>query len=237
MDARTGKIARLPLKIREELNRRLLDGESGGKILPWLNAEPAVKKILGEDFEGLAVNDNNLSAWRAGGHQDWLKQREKIARTRELAEYAAQQSQAGGATIADGAAAIASGKLLELLEVVDEATGEKLSSESLVNISRALAALRTTEQNDVKLGIAKKQLKQKDRQIDLDEQIFRRETAAIALKVLSDDRAKSIEAGTGTNAEKIDLMGNHLFGDLWTKAKTLRDQREVGSKQAGPAPQ
>lgn len=38
--ARTGKIARLPVAIREEVNRRLLDGEPASKILPWLNGLP-----------------------------------------------------------------------------------------------------------------------------------------------------------------------------------------------------
>ena len=222
MAARVGKIARLPVRIREELNQRLLDGQAGNKILPWLNSLPEVKRILGEDFEGLAVNDANLSDWRRGGHEDWLKQRARIDRTRELARYAAEQSRAGGASIAEGAAAIASGQILELLEVVDEAAeaaGAKLSADALVKVAGALSSLRSVEQNDVKLSILKKQLKQKDRMIDLDEQRFRQEKAEVALKVLKDERARQIEAGTGTNAEKIEAMGKHLFGELWKPRK------------------
>jgi len=246
--ARQGKIARLPAKIREELNQRLLDGESGSKILPWLNALPRVKEILGEDFEGLAVNDANLSDWRQGGFADWVRQRGRIDRTRELARYAAEQSKANGASIADGAAAIASGQLLELLEIVDEAVedgadlregaqgaaGEapaaarearalpRMTPDTLLKIAAAVSSLRTTEQNDVKLKLQGKLVAQKERQISLDEQKFRRDTAAIAIKVLGDERAKGIEAGTGTNAEKIELMGQHIFGDLWTNAETLK---------------
>ena len=37
---RNGKIARLPLEIREQLNRRLDDGEQGQPDLDWLNALP-----------------------------------------------------------------------------------------------------------------------------------------------------------------------------------------------------
>jgi len=100
---RQGKIARLPARIRDELNQRLLDGESAKKILPWLNGLPEVKTILQEDFEGLFVTDANLSDWRQGGFVEWSRQRERIDRTKELARYAAQQSKAGGASIADGA--------------------------------------------------------------------------------------------------------------------------------------
>ena len=225
MAARVGKIARLPVKIRDEVNRRLLDGETGGKILPWLNSLPEVKRILGEDFEGLAVNDNNLSDWRKGGFEDWLKQRERIARTRELARYAAEQTQAGGQSIAEGAAAIASGQLLELLEAVDEATeatGQKLSADALVKICSALSSLRFTEQNDLKLALKKKEIKQRDRVIELDEQKFLQATATIAVKVLGDARAKAIEAGAGTNAEKIEAMGKHLFGELWKPMPAMK---------------
>jgi len=38
---RTGKITRLPHDLREALNRRLHDGEPGGPLLAWLNAQPA----------------------------------------------------------------------------------------------------------------------------------------------------------------------------------------------------
>jgi len=225
MAARVGKIARLPAKIREELNQRLLDGQSAGRILPWLNALPEVIKALDEDFEGLRINDQNLSDWRTGGFVDWQKSRERITRTRELAQYAAQQSRADRGSIASGAASIAAGHLLEMLEAVDEATGTKITPEALLKIAQAVSIVRVGDQNDVKLAQEKKKIKQKDEQIQLEREKFQRETAEIALKVLSDDRAKSIEAGTGTNAEKLDLMGNHIFGDLWTTAKRIRDQK------------
>jgi len=218
MATRVGKIARLPVKIREELNQRLLDGQTGGKILPWLNALPEVKRILGEDFEGLAVNDNNLSDWRKGGYKDWLKQRARIDRTRELARYAAEQSRAGSASIAEGASAIASGQILELLEAVDEATeaaGAKLSADALVKVAGALSSLRSVEQNDVKLSILKKQLKQKDRQIDLDEQKLRELQVKAVQKALSDERARQIESSDLTNDEKTEQLGQLMFGETW----------------------
>ena len=39
---RHGKIARLPLEVREELNRRLENGEPGDRLVEWLNGMPAL---------------------------------------------------------------------------------------------------------------------------------------------------------------------------------------------------
>ena len=50
--ARTGKIARLPVAIRTELNQRLRDGESGSTLLPWLNAQPEVVTRLSAELAG-----------------------------------------------------------------------------------------------------------------------------------------------------------------------------------------
>jgi hypothetical protein len=41
--SRVGKIARLPEEIREQLNRRLADGEAGSVVLPWLEGLPGVQ--------------------------------------------------------------------------------------------------------------------------------------------------------------------------------------------------
>ena len=41
----SGKIKGLPMAIREELNRRLQDGEEGKELLDWLNARPEVERI------------------------------------------------------------------------------------------------------------------------------------------------------------------------------------------------
>jgi len=37
-EARNGKIARIPLEIREQLNCRLADGEPGNRLVEWLNS-------------------------------------------------------------------------------------------------------------------------------------------------------------------------------------------------------
>jgi len=75
---RTGKIARLPRVVREELNRRLADGESGTKLLGWLNGLPEVLVVLKAEFEGKAIGKQNLWAWKQGGYRDWERREDAM---------------------------------------------------------------------------------------------------------------------------------------------------------------
>ena len=102
-----GKIARLPRNIREELNHRLDDGEPGGRILAWLDALPAVQTMLNAEFGGGRINAQNLSNWRKGGYQHWLKQEERRNLVRELTENAKElAADAGGVEIGNHLSAI-----------------------------------------------------------------------------------------------------------------------------------
>ncbi len=224
-NALKGKIARLPSKVREEVCRRLHEGMSAKRITAWLNALPEVQAVLAAEFEGMPVNDTNITAWRQSGYEDFLRKAERIERTRELSRYAAEQSRANGSTIADGAASIASGKLLELLEAVDEATGDtKLDPEALVNISRALAALRGSEQTDVKLGLEKIKVSQKGEEISLAREKYQRETCELFLKWHADKHANELAAADTSNADKIEKLGQLMFGDTWTPATNTSPQ-------------
>ena len=69
---RTGKIARLPHQIREQLNRRLESSEDYEPILNWLNELPEVKQSLELHFAGRPISKQNLSEWRSGGFSEWL---------------------------------------------------------------------------------------------------------------------------------------------------------------------
>lgn len=94
--AHNGKIGRLPRNIRDELNHRLENGEMAGVILPWLNALPAVQAALAAEFQASPVNEQNLSNWRKGGYQDWLKQQERRNLVRELTANAEELAAAAG---------------------------------------------------------------------------------------------------------------------------------------------
>jgi len=71
--ARTGKIARLPHRIREALNERLREGLPCAEILSWLNALPEVRETLQKRFDGSPMTQDNISRWRHGGYAGWLE--------------------------------------------------------------------------------------------------------------------------------------------------------------------
>ena len=83
---RIGKIGRLPRQVRNELNRRLLEGEPGITLVDWLNGQPSVKAVLDRWFGGRPVTEQNLSEWKQGGFEDWQRQEEARAWVRELGE-------------------------------------------------------------------------------------------------------------------------------------------------------
>ena len=70
---RKGKIARLPRAVRDELNRRLDDGEQGIRLVEWLNGLAEVQAVLKADFDGRPINEQNLSDWKDGGLKDWRR--------------------------------------------------------------------------------------------------------------------------------------------------------------------
>lgn len=87
---RTGKIARLPHHIRDQLNRRLHEGEQAKDLAHWLNSLPEVQAILTAAFGGKPVRPQNLSEWKQGGYRDWLLQHEALELVRRLAEDASE---------------------------------------------------------------------------------------------------------------------------------------------------
>lgn len=224
---RRGKIARLPLSIREELNRRLLENEPARKICAWLMTLPEAVDVC-DEFGEQPIDERNISDWRAGGYADWLRRRESIEDTRELAKWSVQLAKASGGNLSEGAAAILSGKILEVLEDVAKLKSEAGSqtpeqmaamAEAMKSLTDSLSSLRAGDHDRVRLDQNEKKIEQRDEMIGLDREKFQRDTAGIALRILKDDRAKQIEAGTGTNEEKLEVMGKHLFGELW-KART-----------------
>jgi hypothetical protein len=83
---RNGKIARLPKETRDMINRMLDDG------LPY----KVIIDELGEAGEGL--NLQNLTNWRQGGYQEWLKNQELIDRAIARTEHAIELIRETGET-------------------------------------------------------------------------------------------------------------------------------------------
>jgi hypothetical protein len=202
--SRKGKIARCPLAIRQEVNRRLLNGEPASKILPWLNSKEAVLQVLDEHFGEEPVTAQNLSEWRQGGYRDWLKKRERLAHTKELAAYATELGQAAGGSMNDGSAAILAGQFLELLEDPNPVT--------IGAITKAVVLLRDSDLDARKAAQRDRLLEQKERALQLDEKRFQVRTSELFLKWYEDQRAKDITEGSAPKEVKMDQLRLLIFG-------------------------
>src|SRR5436190_54197 len=98
---RNGKIARLPKSIRDELNRRLANGERGTELVAWLNNLPEVQSVVAEQFNGKPVRAQNLSEWKHGGYKDWLNKQEAMELVRHLPAGARELKGADGEPFSD----------------------------------------------------------------------------------------------------------------------------------------
>ncbi len=212
--ARQGKIARLPEPIREELNKRLRNGALGPQILPWLNSHPDVVQVMAEFFAGATINAQNLSDWRNGGYEDWLEKQDRTYRIKELASYAAKLSGANQTSIAEGAAAIASGRLLELLEAATDSE-QKLTAEEIQDIVGSLTSLRSAEIAQQRTDQDAVKLRQKGEELKLAREKFQRDTAEMVLKSARDTAIQQIANAPIDRTAQLDAVGKQLFGDLW----------------------
>ena len=74
-----GKVARLPAKVRNEVNELLYDGTAYSKVIAWLQEQGHP-----------GFNEMNISRWREGGYQAWLIAQERHDHREFLHELAEQ---------------------------------------------------------------------------------------------------------------------------------------------------
>ena len=210
--ARTGKIARLPFAIREELNMRLRDNESGQTILEWLNGL--------EQCQDAPINDANLSLWRQGGFAEWLEDQDRVHKIEKLSNLSLRLAKASGGNLSEGLLAIAAGKLQEALEAgceveIDEASGkEVISGVSVDKLTAAVAKIRAMELEAQKLEVKKVEVEQKGESIALEKAKFQRSTAELFIDYCEDERAKEIALGSETKDTKVAKLIQLWFGEM-----------------------
>lgn len=216
-----GKIARLPARLREQVNQRLHDGQPQGVILPWLNALPEVKTILREHFSGEDVSPDNLSAWRRGQHQRWLSERETLDQTRERCRFAAELAKASGGNLSEGALAQLTGEVMELVEEIAAArrSGQEVNPKLLTAVNKSLVAARAKELDTQAHELKKKQLAQKDRELALAEDKFQMQFAEGFLKWFQDARAREIADSKADKTVKMGELVQLIFGSKPTEVK------------------
>ncbi len=97
----TGKISRLPSQIREQVNRRLADGQPDTIILPWLNGLPEVQQILKDQFGGEPITEQNLSGYRKFAFRRWQLRQQALDFAAEAQDDSRAAAQNGSAHLGD----------------------------------------------------------------------------------------------------------------------------------------
>ena len=144
MSARRGKVARLPVAVREEVNRRLQNGVPGQELVAWLNGLPEVKALLESQFGGVPVSEKNLSGWRRGGFQDALVRERIFVDAQEMAADAKCERTVKDPRLRENLPALLSLRQAALLmNWKNEATPEfQRKLDALSGLSRQILALR-----------------------------------------------------------------------------------------------
>ena len=158
--ARNGKIARMSLDIRNELNRRLQDGESGITLLKWLNRLPAVQAMLARDFEGVPVSNQNLSDWRRGGFAQWQAQRELLEEARETAADASELKEATDGCLTDHLATVLAARYAAALAGWDGETSDDFRHKlrTLRGLCQDIVELRRGDHSGARLKMEQERL-------------------------------------------------------------------------------
>jgi cell division protein FtsB len=187
------KIARLPFEVREELNRRLLDGEQGPALLPWLNSlRPP----------GMApLNDQNLSAWRQGEYADWLVERKEIEAIQKSAEGIRRRLEAGGLSVLDEGIYHLAASLTDVARTNPEAAGEITAH--LVKLKTVAVAAENAKTNARRTDIAAENSR-------LERDKFKLRFAEGFLEFAARARALEIAQGSGSNADKITALISYM---------------------------
>jgi hypothetical protein len=152
-----GKIARLPHKIRERLNRKLRDGQKGPVLLEWLNALPQVKKVLREQFGGKPIAKNNLSRWVQKGYRAWLSKQEAFEQVRQSLEEAEQFEDSGPADLTERVATWLCMRLAQETQKLGEA-GANADLSVLSRLCRSITSLRRGDHSVRRLGLEEARL-------------------------------------------------------------------------------
>lgn len=154
-----GKIGRLPKSTRDCLGERIENGESGQKLVEWLNSLNIVKETLKEHFDGRPITEQNISDWRRNGHQLWLRHQE----TKRFAASITEQSEdldeaADGHELSDRFATVLATEIARLGQsLLEQEPDPEKRWQRLCAINRELSQLRRDDHRALRTLIRRQQ--------------------------------------------------------------------------------
>ena len=159
MSTHVGKIGRLPKCTRDELGRRIEDGEPGVAIVEWLHGLPGVQKVLMEQFGGRPITEQNLSEWKQTGHPEWVRREETRLLAAQLTETSDDLAVAAkGQDISDRLARVLAAEMTRLAMILlEKETDPEKRWQRLCEVNRELSQLRRDDHRARQTAIKREQ--------------------------------------------------------------------------------
>lgn len=223
---RNGKIARMPYNIREELNRRLRDGKFGPALLKWLNEQPECLEVLDDEFESRPITKQNLSEWRQGGYEDWVRKEEARQRLDVLREKASDlEKDAGGMAIADRLGTLLAAELAVALEQLNEIKDPKERWIQIKETAREVYRLRREDHHARKLRMAEEQYERREKEAEA-RRLLKLQEAVHNKQLMTSIRGGGREAWKWTDWE-IRVKHDLPMPLWWKNPETAEDWSEL----------
>ncbi len=179
INRRTGKIARLSFDVRTQVNHLLRDGAPYAAIIQFIFTTANVE-----------VNEQNLTNWKDGGHQDWLKEQERLEDMQAKREFAFQiVKENDGSKLHEANLHLAASQIYEVLTDFDPRRLKDLLDKSPENYAHVVNALGKLSKSNIEVQ------KYKD-------------AVNAALKICAD--AKKAEGTGGLSADTIERIEKEL---------------------------
>jgi len=219
---RNGKIARLPRAIRDQLNRRLDDGEPGTRLVEWLNGLPEVQAVVAAEFGGKPIREQNLSEWKGGGYREWLAHQEALALARDLAGDTAEYQALEGPPLTDKLALWLAARYLVASRVFQTSDSEQ-NWRVLRELCADIVELRRGDHRAERLRLERQRLEfdQAQASKNLKEQFYE--------WAIDPDIREQICRGFKSRAEQIEMLGKFMFGDDWRDPNTNAENQDGSS--------
>ena len=156
--AGTGKIARLPVAIRQQLNCRLLNGEEGRQLAAWLNGLPEVQAMLAAHFDGQPIGEMSVSRWKHGGFQAWCEQQMALASVATVFEHSNDLQQAARNGLTDRMNMVLTARLARELQKLDSISDGTEKTKVCRELIGTLSLLKRGEAQDERLRLEREKL-------------------------------------------------------------------------------
>jgi hypothetical protein len=153
-----GKVARLPVALRQELNRRLLNGEEGRQLVAWLNGLPEVQAMLAAHFHGQPIGEMNLSRWKNGGFMAWCEQQGALMSVATVFEHSHDLQQAARNGLIARMNMVLTARLARELQRLDAMREGDDKTKACRELVGTLSVLKRGEVQDERLRLEREKL-------------------------------------------------------------------------------